>query len=140
MKIRDAVRAPHRRIEGLGGLFRDRPWYLSERNLIAEVEKPITTRAWDFFVRIGAGAVPLIVAIRGGRKQLTTPGETGVGKARGIAAPPAGLRGALRLSCSLFPTDRARPMIAGWRSPPRGSSAALRGETAPESPGPPSPA
>jgi hypothetical protein len=75
-----------RRIEGLGGLFRDRPWYLSERSLIAETEKPEAMRAWDFYVQIGAEAVPLIVAVRDRRKYLTTPGENAQ-SARLIALP-----------------------------------------------------
>jgi hypothetical protein len=75
------------RIEGLGGLFRDRPWYLCESSLIAEAEKPDATRVWDFYVRTGAEAVPLIVAIRGGRKYLATPGESAL-SARLVALPP----------------------------------------------------
>jgi hypothetical protein len=79
------------RIEGLGGLFRDRPWYMSERHLITEAEKPEKTRVWDFYVRDGAGAVPLIVSIHDGRKFLTTPGENGeAAKLAGLPPlPPA---------------------------------------------------
>jgi hypothetical protein len=75
------------RIEGLGGVFRDRPWYMSERYLIAEAEKPEATRVWDFYLRTGAEAVPLIVAVHDGRKYLTTPGENGEA-AKLVALPP----------------------------------------------------
>jgi hypothetical protein len=85
VKMRD-LPYPRRWIEGLGGLFRDRPWYLSERSLIAEAEKPEATRAWNFYLQIGAEAVPLIVAVHDGRKYLTTPGENGQ-SAKLIALP-----------------------------------------------------
>src|SRR5262245_52645348 len=74
------------RIEGLGGLFRDRPWYLCERSLIEEAEKTEATRIWDFYLRDGAETVPLIVAVHGGRKHLATPGESAPA-ARLVALP-----------------------------------------------------
>jgi hypothetical protein len=76
-----------RGIEGLGGLFRDRPWYLCESSLIAEAEKPEATRVWDFYVQNGAETVPLIVAVRDGRKHLATRGESAP-SARLVALPP----------------------------------------------------
>jgi hypothetical protein len=76
VKVRDDP-SRHRRIEGLGGIFRDRPWYMSERNVIVEAELPEATRTWNFFLRSGDEAVPLIVAVHDGRKYLTTPGENG---------------------------------------------------------------
>ena len=76
------------RIAGLGGLLRDRPWYLCESSLIAEAEKPAATRVWDFYLLNGAETVPLIVAVRGGRKHLATPGESAP-SARLVALPPA---------------------------------------------------
>jgi hypothetical protein len=39
-------------IGGLGGTWRDRPWYMSEPNLIWEIERPGNERQWDFFVVI----------------------------------------------------------------------------------------
>ncbi len=76
VKVRDDLPSRPRRIEGLGGIFRDRPWYMSERNLIVEAEQPEATRTWNFFfLRSNGEAVPLIVAVRDGRKYLTTPGE-----------------------------------------------------------------
>jgi hypothetical protein len=77
VKVRDDIPSRPRRIEGLGGFFCDRPWYMSERNLIVEAEQPEATRAWNFFLRSSDAAMPLIVAIRDGRKYLTTPGENG---------------------------------------------------------------
>jgi hypothetical protein len=84
VKMRDDLPS---RIEGLGGMFLDRPWYMSEHNLIAEAEKPEATRVWDFYVRNGAEAVPLVVASHDGRKYLTTPGENGEA-AKLVALPP----------------------------------------------------
>jgi hypothetical protein len=84
VKMRDGLPG---RIEGLGGLFCDRPWYMSEHNLIAEAEKSEATRVWNFYIRNGADTVPLVVAIHDGRKCLTTPGENGTG-AKLIALPP----------------------------------------------------
>jgi hypothetical protein len=52
---------------GARGHFRDRPWYVSERNLIAEAEKPEGIRAWNFYIWNGVDAVPLIVAVHDGR-------------------------------------------------------------------------
>jgi hypothetical protein len=75
------------RIAGLGGLFRDRPWYLCEISLIAEAEKPDATRIWDFYLQNGAETIPLIVAVRGERKHLATPGESAP-SARLVALPP----------------------------------------------------
>jgi hypothetical protein len=87
VKMRDDVPSRPPRIEGLGGIFRDRPWYLSERNLIVEAEQPEATRAWNFFLWSGGEAVPLIVAVHDGRKCLTTPGENGP-SAKLDALPP----------------------------------------------------
>jgi hypothetical protein len=50
VKMSDDLPSQPRRIEGLGGIFRDRPWYMSERNLIAEAEKPEGIRAWNFYI------------------------------------------------------------------------------------------
>jgi hypothetical protein len=87
VKVRDDVPSRPRRIEGLGGMFRDRPWYMSERYLIVEAEQPEATRAWNFFLRSGGEAVPLVVAVHNGRKYLTTPGENGP-SAKLDALPP----------------------------------------------------
>ena len=115
VKIRDGVSSPVRRIEGLGGTFRDRPWYMSERNLIAEAEKPEATRAWNFYVWNGAEAVPLIVAVQDGRKYLTTPGENGA-SAKLITLPPMPQDWAER--CGRYcPSNEAAPYDCGMAMP-----------------------
>src|SRR5580704_1168557 len=91
VKVRDDVRSRPRQIEGLGGVFRDRPWYMSERNLIVEAEQPEAPRTWNFFLWSSGEAVPLIVAVRDGRKYLTTPGENSEsGELLGLPRLPAG--------------------------------------------------
>ena len=91
VKVRDDVPSRPRRIEGLGGIFRDRPWYMSERNLIVEAEQPEATRTWNFFLRTGGEAVPLIVAVQDGRKYLTTLGKNGESEVLlGLPPLPAG--------------------------------------------------
>jgi hypothetical protein len=75
VKISDDLLLRRRRIQGLGGIFCHRPWYMSEQCLIAEAERPEATRAWNFYVQNGTEALPLIVAVHAGRKYLTTPGE-----------------------------------------------------------------
>jgi hypothetical protein len=62
-------------IEGLGGTWQDRPWFMSERNLIWEIERPADRRYWDFFVRVDDKTVPIIVVSMDGRKMLTCAGE-----------------------------------------------------------------
>jgi hypothetical protein len=87
VKMRDDLPGRPRRIEGLGGMFRDRPWYMSERDLIAEAEKPEATRTWNFYVWNGAEAVPLLLGLQDGRKYLATPEESGEA-AELVALPP----------------------------------------------------
>jgi hypothetical protein len=55
-------------IEGLGGDIGHDPWYMSEHNVIWEVE---SGRYWDFFLIIDGRNVPLAVQSTGGRKCLT---------------------------------------------------------------------
>jgi len=57
-------------VEGLGGTWRNRPWYMSERNVICEIEQPDVTRQWDFFVVIDGENVPITVVSIDGRKHL----------------------------------------------------------------------
>jgi hypothetical protein len=54
-------------IEGLGGIWRDRPWFMSERSVITEVEDG---SHWVFFVRIEGENVPISIASVHGRKHL----------------------------------------------------------------------
>jgi hypothetical protein len=65
----------HDQIGGLGGMFNGSPWHNSEANIIAEVEKPVSRRQWDYFVTHGDRELPIIVVIRGGRKCLATPAD-----------------------------------------------------------------
>jgi hypothetical protein len=44
---------PHERIEGLGGIHGARRWYMSENDIISELEKPDSTRRWDFYTSVG---------------------------------------------------------------------------------------
>jgi hypothetical protein len=69
------VGATHERIEGLGGIWRDRPWYMSSGSVITEIERPANRRQWDFYVQVGDRSLPVIVTSTGGRKYLTTPGD-----------------------------------------------------------------
>ena len=57
-------------IGGLGGTWRDRPWYMSLRNIIREIERPDSERQWDFFVVIDCTNVRTAVAPTRGRKEL----------------------------------------------------------------------
>jgi hypothetical protein len=54
-------------IEGLGGIWRHRPWFMSERSVITEVEDG---SHWAFFVRIDGKNVPISIASVDGRKHL----------------------------------------------------------------------
>jgi hypothetical protein len=59
-------------IEGLGGIWRDRPWFMSERTVITEVEDG---RHWAFFVRIDSENLPISIASVDGRKRLMAAGK-----------------------------------------------------------------
>ena len=65
-------------IEGLGGIWRDAPWYLSERSLIWEISQPDSERQWDFFVAGERRHLPVTVELRYGRKVLTTTNRDAV--------------------------------------------------------------
>jgi hypothetical protein len=58
-------------VEGLGGTFPRGRWYMSEQDLIREIEKPYDVRRWDFYVQAGFRPLPLIVSWAYGRKYLT---------------------------------------------------------------------
>jgi hypothetical protein len=62
-------------IEGLGGTWRDRPWHMSLRNIIREIERPDSERQWDFFVVIDCTNVQTTVAPTRGRKELVATGR-----------------------------------------------------------------
>jgi hypothetical protein len=71
VKLRGDQFAPHARIEALGGVWRGQPWSMSERSLVAEIEQPDDSRAWNFFVRIDRDEVPIIIRSKDGRKYLS---------------------------------------------------------------------
>jgi hypothetical protein len=62
-------------IEGLGGTFRGQPWYLSERKVIAEIEQPDDSRAWNFYITADGLQVPIVIVSKDGRKYLTVKGR-----------------------------------------------------------------
>jgi hypothetical protein len=51
-------------IERLGDTWRDRPWSMSERNLIAEIERPAEARQWNFFITVDGLQVPIVIVSR----------------------------------------------------------------------------
>jgi hypothetical protein len=57
-------------IGGLGGTWRDRPWYMSERRPIGEIERPTNERQWDFFVASARRHLSVTVELRNSRKVL----------------------------------------------------------------------
>jgi hypothetical protein len=60
------------RIEGRGGIWRDRAWCLSLESLIREIDRPDDQRQWEFFIRFDLTELRLMVATRDGRKVITT--------------------------------------------------------------------
>jgi hypothetical protein len=60
------------RIERLGGMWRDRPWSMSERNVIVEVERG---DHWAFFVHLDGENLPLTLTSVNGRKHLAIAGK-----------------------------------------------------------------
>jgi hypothetical protein len=66
---------PHERIEGLGGIHNGKPWYLPENDIIAELEKPATTKRWNFYTSAGGKSVWVIIAVHNNRKYLKTTAD-----------------------------------------------------------------
>jgi hypothetical protein len=61
-------------VERIGGIWRDRPWFLSEGYAIREIELG-DSRRWDFFVMIGSAAAPVTLMVSAnGRKYLAVRG------------------------------------------------------------------
>ena len=63
---------PHERIEGLGGVYSGKRWYMEEGDIIAELERPAATRRWNFYTSVNGHAAWVIVAVHNGRKYLKT--------------------------------------------------------------------
>jgi hypothetical protein len=66
---------PHARIEGLGGIHLGERWYLKEDDIIAELEKPTSTRRWNFYTSVNGKSAWVIVAAHNGRKYLKTTAD-----------------------------------------------------------------
>ncbi len=66
---------PHERIQGLGGISGDKRWWMSEEDIIAELEKPDAIRRWNFYVSVNGKGVWVIVASHNGRKYLKTEAD-----------------------------------------------------------------
>jgi hypothetical protein len=66
---------PHERIQGLGGISGSQRWWMSENDIIAELEKPAGIRRWSFYVSVNGKSVWVIVASHNGRKYLKTEAD-----------------------------------------------------------------
>jgi hypothetical protein len=62
-------------VAGLGGMWRDRPWYLSEESLIWWIERPDKSRQWDFYVQVGHTQLSVVVSSGNEGKYLAAAGE-----------------------------------------------------------------
>lgn len=63
---------PHERIQGLGGIHGGQRWYLSENDILAEMDKPEASRRWNFYVSVNNHSVWVIPAVHQGRRYLKT--------------------------------------------------------------------
>jgi hypothetical protein len=66
---------PHERIEGLGGVHGSKRWYMSENDIIAELEKPDATRRWNFYTSVNGKSAWVVVAVHERRKYLKTESD-----------------------------------------------------------------
>jgi Protein of unknown function (DUF3892) len=66
---------PHERIEGLGGVYNGKAWYMPENDIIAELEKPEAARTWNFFTSVNGKSAWVVVAAYEGRKYLKTTAD-----------------------------------------------------------------
>jgi hypothetical protein len=66
---------PHERIQELGGVHNGQRWKMSEVDIIAELEKPDSTRRWNFYTSVNNRSVWVIVASHSGRKYLKTQAD-----------------------------------------------------------------
>ena len=62
-------------ITGLGGMWRDRPWYLSVESIIWWIEQPDDRRQWDFYVQACDKQLPIIVSSGSDGKCVTIADE-----------------------------------------------------------------
>lgn len=75
IKKRGGHHNPHERIEGLGGVHGGKQWYMSENDIIAELEKPDSTRRFNFYTSVSGKSVWVIIANHNGRKYLKTTAD-----------------------------------------------------------------
>jgi hypothetical protein len=66
---------PHERIEGLGGIHGGKRWYMDEDAIIAELEKPDSSRRWNFYTEVNGKTAWVIVAVHNKRKYLKTTAD-----------------------------------------------------------------
>ena len=66
---------PHERIEGLGGMQNGERWYMLEAEIITELEKPETTRRWNFYTSVNGRSAWVVIAVHGQRKYLKTTAD-----------------------------------------------------------------
>ena len=67
---------PHERIEGVGGVHVSQRWYMTEEDIIAELEKPRSIRQWNFYTSVNGKSVWIVVAVHNGRKYLKTTADS----------------------------------------------------------------
>ena len=72
-------------VEGLGGVWRDRPWYMFECKVIWEIGRTDSERQWNFFVVIDSANVAIAVAALGGDQHLVAAGKPLVHFKNGLA-------------------------------------------------------
>jgi hypothetical protein len=63
---------PHERIQELGGMHNGKRWKMSEEDIIIELEKPDSTRRWNFYTSVNNNSVWVVVAVHNRRKYLKT--------------------------------------------------------------------
>ncbi|MFF9552725.1 DUF3892 domain-containing protein [Methylobacterium fujisawaense] len=62
---------PHERIEGIGGYYEGKRWYLSEDEAI----RGIDNRTYQFFVSVNGHSVWVVIAAHNGRRYLRTTSD-----------------------------------------------------------------
>jgi hypothetical protein len=66
---------PHERIQAIGGIHNGKRYRMTESEAIVELEKPSSTRSWNFYVSVSGKMVWVIVASHEGRKYLKTEAD-----------------------------------------------------------------
>jgi uncharacterized protein DUF3892 len=63
---------PHERIEGLGGMYGGKRWYMLEAEIIAELKKSDPPRRWNFYTKVNGKTAWVVVAVHNHREYLKT--------------------------------------------------------------------